>query len=164
MEEDGAQQRELEELQQGAAAKQQDFETRKKARLTAGGGGDGDQGARLQTAVMRSKSAAASLVCCLAANGWAVCVLWCSQPTSSPSVCYPSTHACAPPAPALQSDGSRRAFYKEFRRVVEASDVVIQVSAVRAVPCCACCACCLLCAVASGSAIPLPHATYNAAI
>lgn len=45
MEEDGAQQRELEQLQQGAAAKQRDFEVRKKARLTAGGAGGADQGA-----------------------------------------------------------------------------------------------------------------------
>jgi len=28
----------------------------------------------------------------------------------------------------LRADNSRRAFYKEFRKVVEASDVVIQVS------------------------------------
>lgn len=36
---------------------------------------------------------------------------------------------CAPPAPPsrVPADGSRKAFYKEFRRVVEMSDVVIQV-------------------------------------
>jgi hypothetical protein len=42
MEEDGAAAREMEALQAGAAAKARDFEVRKKARLTAGGG---DQGA-----------------------------------------------------------------------------------------------------------------------
>jgi nuclear GTP-binding protein len=71
MEEDGAAQRALEQLTGAAAAKQADFETRKRARLTGGAGGPGDQ------------------------------------------------------------DGSRRAFYKEFRRVVEASDVVIQVRRTR---------------------------------
>lgn len=40
MEEDGAGAAEMQQLQAGAAAKQADFETRKKARLTAGGGGD----------------------------------------------------------------------------------------------------------------------------
>lgn len=47
MEEDGSAQRELEALTAGAAAKQRDFETRKKARLTGGGAGDhGARGAR----------------------------------------------------------------------------------------------------------------------
>ena len=48
MDEDGAgaQNREMAALQAGAAAAERDFETRKRARLTGGGGGDdGDNGA-----------------------------------------------------------------------------------------------------------------------
>jgi hypothetical protein len=57
-----------------------------------------------------------SMMCCCAALQ-PLCLYTCSCLCTCVCLCL-----------FLFADNSRRAFYKEFRRVVEASDVVIQVS------------------------------------
>jgi hypothetical protein len=141
MEEDGAAQREMEALQAGAAAKQRDFDVRKKARLTAGGG---DQGARapggravgaLGPAPGGSRhpsSLAGPRGLTRWRGAWTAAAAHCAAGAASrPSSGAPSPRAARflARAPGARADGSRRAFYKEFRRVVEASDVVIQARA-----------------------------------
>ncbi len=88
-----------------ANAKQEDFETRKRARIVEDF--QSDLGAPHRGGAHRAASVAADC------RGH-------SAPAFSPM-----------PFPAPHADHSRKAYYKEFRRVVELSDVIIQVRAQR---------------------------------
>jgi hypothetical protein len=124
------QQQQMAALSASVSRQHADFEARKKARLTAEGGRGGASGAQ-------SDAGACVLV------GWR----WRRSRGGGASPHFPRrmrlpgrTHTCVSRSRravhtshthththVTPTDNSRRAFYKEFRKVVEASDVVIQV-------------------------------------